>query len=135
MTKEDIVDLIAKVEERNVSPWTKHDYKAVLKRFYKCFRDSDNYPAEVRWIKLSRNIPNKIQKKEELKKNCEKVDFLAGLGFRLTDKEALEDLLKMQNKHKRKLECRVFNDASFHTKIYLFLLLLVFWRFYIQLQV
>ncbi len=84
VTKEDIVDLIAKVEERNVSPWTKHDYKAVLKRFYKWLRDSDNYPPEVRWIKLSRNIPNKLQKKDLL--TVEEIEKIADCTTNIRDR-------------------------------------------------
>ncbi len=65
-TKDDIVDLVSKIENRNISAWTKHGYKTILKRFYKWLRDSERYPPEVAWIKASNNIPNNLQKKDLL---------------------------------------------------------------------
>ena len=63
-TKDDIVNFIARIEERMISQWTKQDYNVILKLFYKWLLDSENYPPEVRWIKVSRNIPNRLQKKD-----------------------------------------------------------------------
>jgi len=67
VTKDDIIDLVAKIEQRSYSEWTKHDYRMILKRFYKWLRGcEDEYPPEVRWIKLRSNIPNKLEKKDLL---------------------------------------------------------------------
>lgn len=83
-TKDDIVDLIARIEERNVSEWTKHDYKVILKKFYKWLRESEDYPPEVRWIKASNNIPNKLQKKDLL--TAEEIQRIADCATNLRDK-------------------------------------------------
>ncbi len=44
--KEDIVNLIAKIEQRNYSELIKHDYKVILRMFYRRLRKCD-YPEEV----------------------------------------------------------------------------------------
>jgi site-specific recombinase XerD len=47
-TKDDIEDLVLKIERSAYSPWTKHDYKVVLKRFYKWLKGGgEEYPEEV----------------------------------------------------------------------------------------
>jgi len=83
-TKDDIVDLIARIEETEISEWTKHDYKVILKSFYKWLRDSENYPPEVRWIKASNNIPNKLQKKDLL--TVEEIQKIADCTTNVRDK-------------------------------------------------
>ena len=67
VTKDDIIDFVAKIEQRNYSGWTKHDYKMILKRFYKWLRNFDEgYPPEVSWIRVRSNISNKLQIKNIL---------------------------------------------------------------------
>jgi len=83
-TKDDVVNFMAGVEERSISQWTKHDYKVILKRFYKWLRDSEDYPPEVRWIKVSGNIPNKLQKKDLL--TLEEIQKIADRAPNLRDK-------------------------------------------------
>jgi site-specific recombinase XerD len=51
--KEDIMNLVQRVESSNYSEWTKHDYKVVLKIFYRWLRKTEDYPEEVKWIKTS----------------------------------------------------------------------------------
>jgi len=54
VTKRDIEEFIYRVERSDYSPWTKHDYKVVLKRFYKWLKGNDEeYPEEVKWIKTT----------------------------------------------------------------------------------
>lgn len=66
-TKEDIVTLVRMIEEKNVSPWTKSDYKKILKKFYKWFKGDDEfYPPEVRWIKCGKKFPSKLMSKDLL---------------------------------------------------------------------
>ena len=40
-TKEDIIKLVQRIELSDYSDWTKHDYKAMLKIFYKWLRGSE----------------------------------------------------------------------------------------------
>ena len=50
--KSDIEILVAKIQEQDVAPWTKHTSKVMLKRFYKWLKGHDEeYPPEVKWIK------------------------------------------------------------------------------------
>jgi len=42
--REDITHLVARIENRPLSDWTKQSYKVVLKKFYKWLRHSKNYP-------------------------------------------------------------------------------------------
>ena len=81
--KEDIVDLIAGVEERDISPWTKHDYKVVLKKFYKWLKDSES-PPEVSWIKIPTNIRNNLVKERLL--TPEEINKLAEVATNIRDK-------------------------------------------------
>ena len=54
VTKRDIEDFVYRVERSDYSPWIKHDYKVVLKRFYKWLKGGDEeYPEEVKWIKTT----------------------------------------------------------------------------------
>lgn len=56
VTKEDIINFVALLEKRNISEWTRHSYKVVLKRFFKWFYQcEDEYPQIVKWIKASVN--------------------------------------------------------------------------------
>jgi integrase len=67
VTKEDMIDFVAKIEKQEYSEWTKRDYKIILKKFYKWLRGcEDEYPPEVRWIKTGHNIPNALQKRDLL---------------------------------------------------------------------
>lgn len=56
-TKEDIVKLVAGVEERKISAWTKHDYRLTLRKVYAWLRKKKS-PQEVSWIKLGNGIKN-----------------------------------------------------------------------------
>ena len=84
VTKDDIINFVAKTEERKISEWTKHDYKVILKRFYRWFRDSEDYPPEVRWIKVSRNIQNNLQKKDLL--TVEEIQKIADCATNVRDR-------------------------------------------------
>lgn len=85
-TKEDIVDFVASIEERDISSWTKHDYKVILKKFYKWLYDSDN-PPEVKWIKIPTNIRNNLIKEKLL--TPEEVTKLVEAATNIRDKALL----------------------------------------------
>lgn len=84
-TKDDIIDFVAKIEQQEYSEWTKRDYKIILKRFYKWLRGcEEEYPAEVRWIKVGHNIPNTLQKKDLL--TIDDIERIANSARNLRDK-------------------------------------------------
>jgi site-specific recombinase XerD len=76
-TKDDIIDLVSKIEGNNKwSEWTKHEYKVVIRRFYKWLRNSEDYPPEVKWIKTTlkksnEKLPEEVLTEEEIKKLSE----------------------------------------------------------------
>jgi len=75
-TKDDIAELVQRIEGNNYSEWTKHDYKLILKRFYKWLKKTDDYPEEVKWIqtRIRRNnnlLPEEILTEDEVKKLAE----------------------------------------------------------------
>jgi integrase len=85
LTKKDMINFVAEIEQRDYSDWTKRDYKMVMKRFYKWYRSwEDGYPPEVKWIKLRTNIQNKLQKKDLL--TVEDIEKLAESANNLRDK-------------------------------------------------
>ncbi len=72
--KDDIVDVVSKIEtNKKWSDWTKHEHKVVLRRFYKWLRNSEDYPPEVKWIKIKKEknyekLQGKILTIEEVEK-------------------------------------------------------------------
>lgn len=52
VSRSDIERFVRRLEERNLSAWTKHTQKIIIKRFYKWLKGNDEfYPEEVRWLK------------------------------------------------------------------------------------
>src|SRR5207249_3385846 len=51
-TKDSIMGFLTRLESRQLSVWTRHDYRIVIKRFWKWLKGNDEeYPPEVKWIK------------------------------------------------------------------------------------
>lgn len=65
-TEKDIRRVIAAIECRDYSEWTKHDYRVILKRFYKWLRGDNDYPPEVKWISTSMKRKNNVIPEELL---------------------------------------------------------------------
>lgn len=68
VTKEDLKDAVLKIDSReDCSIWTKHSYKAVLKKFYKWlvfgddYKDKTEYPSIISWLRV--NVKKKDQPK------------------------------------------------------------------------
>jgi len=74
--KDDIVKLVGWVERREISDWTKHDYKVTFKKFYKWLKgDGETTPVEVRWIKATKRknntLPDELLSEEDIEKLLE----------------------------------------------------------------
>ena len=71
-TKEDIIKIVQRIELSNYSDWTKHDYKAMLRIFYRWLRETEEYPEEVSWIKpgtrRKKILPEELITEDEVKK-------------------------------------------------------------------
>lgn len=71
--KENIMELVRYIENQNYSEWTKHDYKVVLKKFFKWLRGDQEYPEEVKWIKTTikknnHKIPEELLTPQDVEK-------------------------------------------------------------------
>jgi site-specific recombinase XerD/ribosomal protein L40E len=105
-TKEDIIGLVRRIEDADYSNWTKHDYKAILKTFYKWLRKGEDYPPEVRWIRATaRNmskLPEELLSVEEVKLLVDKADTLRDKALLLVLYESgcrIGEILTLQLKH------------------------------------
>lgn len=74
--KEDIVKLVAEIENKDWSDWTKRMYRIAIKKFWKWLKDLDYYPIQVKWIKNGkvRNKPVDILTVEEVERLVEVAD-------------------------------------------------------------
>ena len=103
--KEDIQDLIAEIEQRDYSEWTKHDYKVILRVFYRWLRNCD-YPEETSWIKLkstkNHKLPEELLTVEEVNKLVDAAEHIRDKAFIQTLYESgcrIGELLALQIKH------------------------------------
>jgi len=86
VTKDDIKKLVAVIEQRDYSEWTKKDFCVVLKIFFRWLRDKEEYPEEVKWIKTTvkhydRKLPEDLLTQEEVKKLAEAADNIRDKAF------------------------------------------------------
>jgi integrase len=51
--RRDIERIILDLARSDYSPWTKHDYKVAIKRFYKWLNGNEEYSSSVKWIKTT----------------------------------------------------------------------------------
>ena len=70
-TKDDVKQLVARIELSRYSPWTKRDFKVALRKFYRWLKGTGDYPEEVEWMKVSvrgwcRLMPEEILTEEEV---------------------------------------------------------------------
>jgi integrase/recombinase XerD len=85
-TKNDLVRMVAKLEQRDVSLWTKRDYKVVLKTFYQWLYgfERGQHPQIVKWIRAGNHIPNGLKKADLL--TSEEINKLARAATNRRDK-------------------------------------------------
>lgn len=107
-TPKDMEKAIAKLENTQLSEWTKHTFKAVVKRFYQWLRGlEDEYPPEVKWIKLrmkneGRILPEELLTEEEVKRLAEAAESPRDRAFVLTLYESgcrVGELTSLRVKH------------------------------------
>ena len=89
-TKKEIMRLVRQIEQKEYSNWTKHDYKVILKKFYKWINGDEEYPEKVRWMKTT--FKKKNQKLPEDLLTSEEVERMINASGNLRDK-ALISLL------------------------------------------
>jgi len=80
----DIQQLVKKIVTSDFSEWTKHDYKAVLKRFYGWLNKTGKTRLDLSWIRLTMK-KNQIKLPEEVL-TLEEVEKLANAALNYRDK-------------------------------------------------
>jgi site-specific recombinase XerD len=68
MTKDDVKDLVAEIQERDIAEATFEGYKKIIRFFWKWMSDEDEYPEEVDWIEYSSRSQNGTLPKDLLTK-------------------------------------------------------------------
>lgn len=103
--KGDVINLMRRVEEKGYSEWTKHDFKAMLKVFFKWLREEEN-PEEVSWFKTTTprlvKLPEELLTKEEVMRMVNAAEHIRDKAFILTLYESgcrIGELLTLQIKH------------------------------------
>jgi len=90
--KDDIIELVSKVQNKYSSEWNILSYKGMLKKFYRWLRGLDDertYPLEVRWITLSEKKTKRKKRKDVLTK--EEIERIAKEAkFKLRNSEMIE---------------------------------------------
>ena len=76
VTKEDLQAYIIWLENSHYSLWSRHDFRVVLKLFYRWLCGSEEYPPLVKWIAVKRakvnKLPEQLLTQEEIERmiNC-----------------------------------------------------------------
>jgi integrase/recombinase XerD len=89
MNKDDVKNLVKKIECSNYKDWTKECYKITIKKLFQFIKgyewDSKQYPSEVSWIKItSKNnskLPEEILTFEEIQKMVKNASNLRDKAF------------------------------------------------------
>jgi site-specific recombinase XerD len=79
MKRKDVENLVATIEERPYSEWTKHDFKITIKKFFRFIKKSEDNPPEVKWIKMvvrnrKTKIPEELLTEEDIGRLIETAD-------------------------------------------------------------
>jgi len=62
----DIKRLVATIEKSNYVEWTRGEIKLCLKRLFRWLKGSEDYPPEVKWIKITKKKRSKVKVPEQL---------------------------------------------------------------------
>lgn len=77
------------LEQQPFSPWTRQNYRVVLKRFFKWLRGGDDYPPEVKWIRTSLKakdelLPSQLLTEDDVKRLVDAADHIRDKAFIMT---------------------------------------------------
>ncbi|OKY78283.1 MAG: XerD/XerC family integrase [Candidatus Methanohalarchaeum thermophilum] len=74
-TENDLKELVAWINQRDLAESTKRTYKIILKRFYKWLNNEKEHPEKIEFIETSYNrknkLPNKLLKEKDIQKLIE----------------------------------------------------------------
>ncbi len=85
-TRDDVMELVRKIEDSGYSPHTRHDYRVAIRKFFKWLKGGDELPEEVRWLKTSvkssdEKLPEELIKPAEVRQLIEAVDHPRDKAF------------------------------------------------------
>ena len=77
------------LERQPFSPWTRQNYRVVLKRFFRWLRGGDDYPAEVKWIRTGLKakdelLPDQLLTEEDVKRLVDAAEHIRDKAFIIT---------------------------------------------------
>lgn len=84
VTRDDMIKMVAGLEEKDYANWTKVTYKAIIKRFWKWLNGDEDYPDCVRWIRGG--LKNGNKKLPENLLTPEEIDRLVDVATNIRDK-------------------------------------------------
>ncbi|MCK4327023.1 MAG: tyrosine-type recombinase/integrase [Candidatus Diapherotrites archaeon] len=107
--KHDIIRLLSWLESTAYKEWTKHDYKVILKSFYKWLNGGEEYPKVVSWVKTGMKngnhmLPEELLTEEDVRALVEACTNPRDKAFVLTLYESgcrISELLTLQVKSVR----------------------------------
>ncbi len=104
--KEDLLDLVQKIERMDYAEWTKQLHKISIKKFYKWLNNGE-YPEKIKWLKTTMKngksrLPEEILTIEEVKRLIEAAGHVRDKALISTLYESgcrIGELATMQIKH------------------------------------
>jgi integrase len=87
VNKTDIQNFVKNIEmNRSYSDWTKHDYKVILKIFFRWLKQTEEYPEEVKWVKTAvknsnHKLPEEMLTEDEVKRILEATEHPRDRAF------------------------------------------------------
>ncbi len=106
-TKEDLIVLMRKIEQKDYADWTKHDYKVIIKCFYKWLNGDEEYPDKVKWIKTTmkngnHKLPEELLSEKDIENLIKAANNSRNRAFVFTLYESgcrIGELLSLKIKH------------------------------------
>jgi site-specific recombinase XerD/ribosomal protein L40E len=107
VTLEDVKAVVAKINAKEYSEWTKQLYKVTLKKFYRWLKGGKKYPEEVEWIRTTvkrnkKKLPEDLLTEEEIEKLIEAAEHPRDKALIAVLYESgcrIGELLKIKLKH------------------------------------
>jgi site-specific recombinase XerD len=88
VSRQDLERALEKIESFGWAERTKAEFKSLIKRFFRWLRKSDEYPEEVKWIKVNKKnrhrLPEEILTEEEVRRLAEAAENPRDRAFVLT---------------------------------------------------
>lgn len=106
-TKADVERVVEAIQRGEGNPHTRHAHRVALKKFYRWIRQTEDYPEEVRWIRVQERIenqklPEELLTEEEVLRmldHCGSLRDKALVSFLWESGARIGEVLSLQIKH------------------------------------